>query len=206
LAVPFSIAIFPLGGRFKYRAARVGVQTNAMFIRPLAVTRFLWRETRWAARPEIRRFGRRRRVASVPKCYRVRACSGFVDRSVKSSFERKINMSVSISNSSLTQAAAPTPSPAKAQPSEPSQHPAPAPGDSVKLSQAAQVHLFKQQGQSLSQIASNLGISAATVDGYLGIAVPKAPAAAPAVPTPSAPSPEPVDAHAPAQPTPAAGK
>jgi hypothetical protein len=72
----------------------------------------------------------------------------------------------------------------------------------VKLSQAAQVHLFKQQGQSLSQIAANLGISAATVDGYLGIAVPKAPVA------PSAPSPELVDAHAetPAQPTPVAAK
>jgi DNA-binding CsgD family transcriptional regulator len=161
-----------------------------------------------AARPEIRRFGRRRRVASVPQCYRVRACRGFADRSVKSSFERKTNMSVSISNSSLTQAAAPIPSPAKSQPSEPSQHPAPAPGDSVKLSQAAQVHLFKQQGQSPSQIASNLGISAATVDGYLGIAVPKAPAATPAVATPTAPSPEPADVHAqaPAQPTPAAGK
>ena len=86
-------------------------------------------------------------------------------------------MNVSISNSSSAQAAAPTPSPTNAQLSEPSQHPVHASGDSVKLSQAAQVHMFKQQGQSLSQIAANLGISAATVDGYLGIAVPKAPAA-----------------------------
>jgi DNA-binding CsgD family transcriptional regulator len=46
--------------------------------------------------------------------------------------------------------------------------------DTVKLSQAAQVHLFKQQGQSLSQIAANLGISLSTVDGYLGVAVAKA--------------------------------
>jgi hypothetical protein len=46
--------------------------------------------------------------------------------------------------------------------------------DSVKLSQAAQIHLFKQQGQSPSQIAANLGISTASVDGYLGIAVAKA--------------------------------
>jgi hypothetical protein len=123
-------------------------------------------------------------------------------------------MSVSISNSSLTQAAAPTPSPTKAQPSEVSQQPAKAPGDSVKLSQAAQVHLYKQQGQSPSQIAANLGISAATVDGYLGIAVPKAPAApAPATPspaaaTPSAPSPELAAAQAgtPAQPTPVTAK
>ena len=119
-------------------------------------------------------------------------------------------MSVSISNSSLTQAAAPTLSPTKAQPSEVSQQPAKVPGDSVKLSQAAQVHLFKQQGQSPSQIAANLGISAATVDGYLGIAVPKAPAAT-AAGTPSAPSPEPVDADAetpaqPTQPTPVAVK
>ena len=110
-------------------------------------------------------------------------------------------MSVSISNSRLTQAAAPTKSPTKDQPSEALPHPAQAPGDSVKLSQAAQVHLFKQQGQSLSQIAANLGISAATVDGYLGIAVAKAPAAAP-----SAPSPEPAAAQAPAQPTPVPAK
>lgn len=104
-------------------------------------------------------------------------------------------MSVSISNSRLSQAAAPTESVTKAQPYEALQHPAQARGDSVKLSQAAQIHLFKQQGQSPSQIAANLGISAATVDGYLGIAAPKAPAA-PAAATPSAPSPEPVDAHA----------
>jgi hypothetical protein len=116
-------------------------------------------------------------------------------------------MSVSISNSSLTQAAAPTPSPTKAQPIEVLQQSAKAPDDSVKLSQAAQVHLYKQQGQSPSQIATNLGISAATVDGYLGIAVPKAPAA-PVAATPSTPSPEPVEAHAatPAQPAPVAGK
>ena len=120
-------------------------------------------------------------------------------------------MNVSISNYGSTQAAAPTQSPTNAQTSEASQHPAQAPGDSVKLSQTAQVYLFKQQGQSPSQIAANLGISAATVDGYLGIAVPKAPASAPAVATPSAPSPAPVDADAqtpaqPTQPTPVAVK
>jgi DNA-binding CsgD family transcriptional regulator len=120
-------------------------------------------------------------------------------------------MNVSISTSGSTQGAAPAESLTKSQPPEPVQHPAQAPGDSVKLSQAAQVHLFKQQGQSPSQIAANLGISAATVDGYLGIAVPKA-AAAPAVATPSAPTPEPVDADAqapaqnPAPSTPVAGK
>jgi hypothetical protein len=119
-------------------------------------------------------------------------------------------MNMSISNYGSTQAAAPTQSPTNAPPSEASEHPVQAAGDSVKLSQAAQVHLFKQQGQSPSQIAANLGISAATVDGYLGIAVPKAPAA-PAAATPSAPSPEPVDADAqtpaqPTQPTPVAVK
>jgi hypothetical protein len=46
--------------------------------------------------------------------------------------------------------------------------------DTVRLSQAAQVHLLKQQGQSLSQIATNLSIPVATVDGYLGITVPSA--------------------------------
>jgi hypothetical protein len=49
--------------------------------------------------------------------------------------------------------------------------------DTVKLSQAAQVHLLKQQGQGLSQIAANLGISLASVDGVLGVAVAKAPSA-----------------------------
>jgi len=47
--------------------------------------------------------------------------------------------------------------------------PAAADADSVRLSQSAQVHLLKQQGQSLSQIASNLSIPLATVDGYLGV-------------------------------------
>jgi hypothetical protein len=51
---------------------------------------------------------------------------------------------------------------------------APSDADTVKLSQAAQVHLLKQQGQSLTQIASNLSIPITTVDGYLGITVPKA--------------------------------
>jgi hypothetical protein len=116
-------------------------------------------------------------------------------------------MNVSISTSGSTHGAAPTEPLTDAQPSQPLQHPAPAPGDTVKLSQAAQIHLFKQQGQSPSQIAANLGISAATVDGYLGIAVPKAPAA-PVAGTPSAYSPEPVEAHAetPAQLAPVAGK
>jgi hypothetical protein len=60
--------------------------------------------------------------------------------------------------------------------------------DTVKLSQAAQVHLLKQQGQLLSQIATNLSIPIATVDGYLGIQAPK-PTATPAPAQQAAPSP-----------------
>ncbi|MGI8771346.1 MAG: hypothetical protein ACR2JE_07905 [Acidobacteriaceae bacterium] len=62
-----------------------------------------------------------------------------------------------------------------------------APTDTVRLSQAAQVRLLKQQGQMLSQIANNLSIPVATVDGYLGIQPPK-PAAIPAPAQPPAPA------------------
>jgi DNA-binding NarL/FixJ family response regulator len=77
------------------------------------------------------------------------------------------------------------------------QKPAVASTDTVKVSQAAQVHLFKQQGQSLSQIAANLGISVGTVDGYLGVAVAKiastpSPTNAPAVPQSETVEPTPV--------------
>lgn len=41
-------------------------------------------------------------------------------------------------------------------------------GDTVKLSVSAQVRQMKQQGLGASQIASNLGISAKDVAGYLG--------------------------------------
>jgi flagellar hook-length control protein FliK len=50
---------------------------------------------------------------------------------------------------------------------------APADVETVKLSQASQVRLLKQQGQSLSQIASNLSIPMATVDSFLGIQIAK---------------------------------
>jgi hypothetical protein len=99
-------------------------------------------------------------------------------------------MTLSVSGSFSSQ-----PAPAAHSPSDPSsdsdagatQKPAVASADTVKLSQAAQVHLFKQQGQSLSQIAANLGVSVGTIDGYLGIAVAKvastpAPTPAPVVP------------------------
>ena len=108
-----------------------------------------------------------------------------------SRFERKEPMNVSVSNaisSSPSQAAASTQSSTSTQPSEPVRSSAAPADDSVKLSQAAQVHLMKQQGQALSQIAADLGISAATVDGYLGIAVPKAPVSAAPTASPAAPA------------------
>ena len=149
----------------------------------------------------------RRRNRKCPKLLLYSCCRGFVDRSSKSSLERKINHERVHLQLQLDSSGGAYPFPIKAEPSAVSQHPAKTSGDSVKLSQAAQVHLFKQQGQSPSQIAANLGISAATVDGYLGIAVSKAPAA-PAAGRPSAPSPEPVEAHAqtPPQATPVAVK
>jgi hypothetical protein len=69
-------------------------------------------------------------------------------------------------SSSIGSTSPSTPAPAQTTQSDP------AAADTVKLSQDAQVHLLKQQGQSLSQIASNLSIPIATVDGYLGITVP----------------------------------
>jgi hypothetical protein len=52
------------------------------------------------------------------------------------------------------------------------ERPAPALGDTVKLSEDAQIHLMQQQGQGASEIASDLGITVATVDEYLGVSVP----------------------------------
>jgi uncharacterized protein YggE len=64
---------------------------------------------------------------------------------------------------------------------------APAQTDTVKLSQSAQIHAMKQQGQRASQIASSLGVSVASVNSILGIAV-AAPVAAVAVKTAPAPA------------------
>ncbi len=46
---------------------------------------------------------------------------------------------------------------------------APAGKDHVTLSAGAQAQLLEQQGQSVAQIAVSLGLSASTVDSYLGI-------------------------------------
>jgi hypothetical protein len=55
---------------------------------------------------------------------------------------------------------APVRQPAKAEPT----------GDTVKLSDRAQVRLLKTQGQTVAQIAISTALSAQTVDSYLGIA------------------------------------
>jgi len=41
--------------------------------------------------------------------------------------------------------------------------------DQVKISAAAEAHALKSQGQSVSQIAQSLGVTAKVVDSYLGI-------------------------------------
>jgi hypothetical protein len=84
--------------------------------------------------------------------------------------ERKDRMGISIS----TTLSAPLSGAPLARSSDATTQPGPEThADTVKLSQAAQVHLLKQQGQTLTQIASNLSIPITTVDGYLGIAAPK---------------------------------
>jgi DNA-binding CsgD family transcriptional regulator len=62
--------------------------------------------------------------------------------------------------------------------------------DTVKLSQSAQIHALRQQGQRPSQIASSLGVSVSSVDSVLGITVAKAAAPAPVV-VQAAPAPAP---------------
>jgi hypothetical protein len=97
-------------------------------------------------------------------------------------------MTISVSGSLSTPPSVAEPVSASSAVAQPSPKAAsPADVDTVKLSQAAQVRLFKQQGQSLSQIASNLSIPVATVDGYLGIQVAK-PTATPASAQQPAPS------------------
>jgi hypothetical protein len=80
-------------------------------------------------------------------------------------------MAVTLSGSFSLQPTDVVPSPS-ALPSPVVERPAPAPGDTVKLSEDAQIHLMQQQGQGTSEIASDLGITVATVDEYLGVSVP----------------------------------
>jgi hypothetical protein len=69
------------------------------------------------------------------------------------------------------------------------------PADAVHLSQYGQIHLFKEQGKTPSQIAATLSLPVATVDGYLGIAVTKI---ASGPPQSSAPSDQTASVKAPA--------
>jgi hypothetical protein len=87
-------------------------------------------------------------------------------------------MTISVTGSASTQTPAEPVSAPFAVPQPSSKAATPTDADTVRLSQAAQVRLLKQQGQPLSEISSNLSIPVATVDGYLGIQVPN-PAAAP---------------------------
>jgi hypothetical protein len=48
--------------------------------------------------------------------------------------------------------------------------------DSVQISEGAQVRLLKNQGQTVEQIAVSTALSTQTVDSYLGITQPAAPA------------------------------
>jgi hypothetical protein len=105
-------------------------------------------------------------------------------------------MSISVSGSVSTQTPAEPVSAPSAIPQPSSKAATPTDADTVKLSQAAQVRLLKQQGQPLSEIASNLSIPVATVDVYLGIQVPN-PAAAPVPAQPPAQSPGPAAASQP---------
>jgi|HubBroStandDraft_2_1064218.scaffolds.fasta_scaffold16920_4 hypothetical protein len=50
--------------------------------------------------------------------------------------------------------------------------------DTVRLSDSAQVHLLRTQGQSVAQIAISTALTAQAVDGYLGIAQAAPPVAA----------------------------
>ena len=54
-------------------------------------------------------------------------------------------------------------------PTQATEKKAPAGHDQVTLSADARAQLLEQQGQSVAQIALSLGLSAATVDSYLGI-------------------------------------
>jgi hypothetical protein len=70
--------------------------------------------------------------------------------------------------------------------------------DTVKLSAAAQAETMHQAGQSISAIASSLGINTSTVDSYLGIAVAVPLSAAPAAHAAPVAKAEPVAQAAPA--------
>ena len=63
----------------------------------------------------------------------------------------------------------------------------------VDLSETAQALSLQQQGESPSEIAQSLGVSVATVDGYLGIPVPVAATPVQAAPATQSASPKSVE-------------
>lgn len=79
-------------------------------------------------------------------------------------------MSISISNSFSPTSFAAANAASNSAPAQKTQQPLNDSGDTVKLSESQQVVQLYQQGQQVSQIASNLSLPVTTVNGYLGIA------------------------------------
>jgi hypothetical protein len=78
-------------------------------------------------------------------------------------------MTISISDSTSTLAAvAPTPHASSIH----ALHKTAAPDDTVNLSESQEVKLLVQQGDSVAEIATGLGVSTAIVESYLGVPAP----------------------------------
>jgi DNA-binding NarL/FixJ family response regulator len=79
-------------------------------------------------------------------------------------------MSISVSSALATASvAANSPSTATAQRvQQPTNQPTASSADTVRLTEAQQVYQLYNQGQAVSQIASNLSLTESAVNGYLG--------------------------------------
>ena len=80
-------------------------------------------------------------------------------------------MSISISSSLSTASLGAANSSTNSATVQRAKQPAPAPADTVKLSESQQVYQLYNQGQAVSQIASNLSLTVDVVNSYLGISV-----------------------------------
>jgi hypothetical protein len=78
-------------------------------------------------------------------------------------------MSISISSTLPAPSFAPASASAKPAPAQPVQPTTNASADTVRLSESQQVHQLYNQGQAVSQIASNLSLTVSVVNSYLGI-------------------------------------
>ncbi len=78
-------------------------------------------------------------------------------------------MSISISSTLPAPAPAAANVAAKPAPAQPAQPITTASADTVRLSESQQVYQLYNQGQRVSQIAANLSLTVAAVNGYLGI-------------------------------------